>query len=1056
MTFNKRFVGEEPEADEPQTLRMPIRKVRSEGKIQSYATLLMKHISNAYRWVRRKHTELGPKKFWLRVFGIGVGVVMLYLLFLFLSLPNINDPRSLRASQSTVITDRNGTELYRVFSDEDRTYVEGEGISPFVKKAVVAIEDERFYTRGCLDMRALARVIFRFGQAGGASTLTRQLARNALALNRENIVSRKLKELFLGCTLEQRYSKDELLVMYLNWIPFGQSAYGIEQASKRFFSKSASGLTLAESAVLASLPQRPSYFNPYGNNVYTRVTPEIEAQIRDGDISSTEKIPDEAVRIGLMGRIIGSGATALYLGGRTDQVLQNMLDQELITADEMQKALVELKTLKFKQAREDIRAPHFVLWVRDQVGTILHEEEDSGLLEQGGLIVETTLDWRLQQEAEKVVAARKDSTLELYGAHNIALMAMDPKTREILAYVGNSDYNDTEHGGKIDMVQVPRQPGSSFKPFAYASAFLEGYSPATPLYDVATKFGTDTPANFEGTFRGLMSARSALAGSRNIPAIKMFFLGGGEDSVLDTAARMGIETPRKARDAARQNVPDFGYGWPLAIGAAETPLAEMVNGYATFANGGLYAPSYAIKKITTAKGVLLYEAEDPLNRSSQAIDPRIAYQITSILSDVGARPDAFWQEALSVPGYEAAAKTGTSNKCLERNVDTNVCKDRRPESLWTMGYTPDLVTGVWVGNATSEALSPRADGLNVAAPIWKTFMTQSLKLMPESKKSFAIPEGLTQPQISRLSGELPTECTPIGARSSDVFLSERSPNLDDPACVKLLVDKVTGLLASDSCPADATEERSFLLPKSELPSRWPLWEAGVQAWADGMRRRTTSGTGGFVASGGLLLPIAPTEKCDGSKTPERFIKPEVSFEFPSPGGTVPYPSFQPRLDLSSGSGIKEITFTLDGKQIGKVTSTALPILRVPSSVSEAGTHTLEVLIMDGYFNTAKDSVTFSFGEDVGVPSVRIMSPDNGASLKTTDSVEISASASDDEGPVKYVEFYLDETLLSRKPKEPFSMSYPLTDVPPGLHNISAVVTDLSGKESVDRVEITVE
>lgn len=1011
----------------------------------------------AFMWLRAKKEALGWKKFLLRGAGwFGVAMVM-YLAWLWITLPDVNDPKSLFAAQSTVITDRNAVELYRLYSEEDRTYIPGDQIPLNMKKAIVAIEDSRYYTRGCLDLRALARAVFLLGKAGGASTLTRQLARNALDLQKQNVMNRKLKELILGCQLESKFSKEELLELYLNWIPFGQNAYGVEQASHRYFGIAAKDLTLAQSAVLASLPQAPTYYSPYGSHIRTTVTSQATKKILDGTITSSNDITDEDFQIGLLGTVAGSGSTVVYVGGRSDQVLKNMLDQELITKEERDAALIELRTLTFKQARENIRAPHFVLWVKDQVEKMLASQGTQGLLEQGGLVIETTLDWNLQQEAEKAVSARAADTARLYEAQNIALVSLDPKTREVLAYVGNMDYKDEANGGKIDMVQVPRQPGSTFKPFVYAAAFMQGYGPGSVLYDVQTKFGTDQPSNFDGTFWGITSARRALAGSRNIPAIKMFFLGGGEDSLLDLTAKMGVLTPRTTRDAAQAKDKNFGFGWPLAIGAAETPLIEMVNGYAVFADNGVSKPTVSIRKITTSKGVIVYQSEEDEGSKSQVLDPRIAYEVTSILSDPSARPDAFWSSALTVPGYEAAAKTGTSNKCLDRNQETNVCKDRKPESLWTIGYTPDLVTGVWVGNATSKALSSKADGLNVAAPIWKAYMTNALKVMNATSTSFTMPDGLVQPQISALSAQLPTDCTPVEARTNDVFLSENAPNMDDPACVRLLVDKVTGLLASDSCPADAQEEQSFLQPKSELPDRWPLWEQGVQTWADAMRKK---GSGALMSgSGGLKLPlmIAPTQKCDVSLTPGRLEKPTLSIVWPTSGDSVPYPSFQPRLSAVSVSGIQQATFTVDNKIMATASSLSdLPILRMPSSISKGGTHTLTVTIADKYFNKATQTVSFQFGEDKGAPTVRLLSPENSATLKTKDILHLSADASDPEGPVKYVEFYLDDTLLARKSKDPYRAEYPLKDVAPGKHTVSAVATDLSGQTSTDSVNITVE
>jgi membrane peptidoglycan carboxypeptidase len=979
---------------------------------------------------------------------IGGLLLTLYLGFLWLTLPNLEDPNSLFAAQSTIITDRNGIELYRVHGEQDRTVVPSEQISPYMKKAIVAIEDSRFYDRGCLDMRALARVIFLLGKRGGASTLTRQLARNALNLQNENIVNRKLKEVILGCQMESQFSKEELLTLYLNWIPFGQNAYGIEQASKRFFGISAKDLSVAQAAVLASLPQLPTYYSPYGRHVHTQVSEKVLQKIADGKITKASQISDDDVTIGLLGAMTGTGSKAVYVGGRADQVLFNMKSQGRITNDEYVQALADLRTLTFQASRDSIRAPHFVLWVRDQVERMYESTGNSGLVEQGGLVIETTLDWKLQQEAEKAVAKRADASLKQYGAHNIALVSMDPKTREVLAYVGNKNYSDMENSGKIDMAQVPRQPGSSFKPFVYATAFTQGYAPATVVYDVPTKFGSDQPQNYDGTFWGLTNIRKALGGSRNIPAIKGFFMAGGEENILDLVEKMGVVTPRAKKEEFNADGGKFDYGWPLALGAGETPLIEMVEGYSTFADSGLYKPVISIKKITNGKGVILFEAEKPSD-NDEVMDPRIAYQITSILSDVSARPGEFWQAALSIPGYQAAAKTGTSNKCLERKAgEGKPCQKRLPDNVWTMGYTPDLVTGVWVGNATSEALSPKADGLNVAAPIWKDYMTNALRQIKDAKKTFPVPDGIVTPQISLLSGELPTECTPISMRASDVFLRERAPTLPDPACTTVEVDKVTGLLASDSCPAEAREMRSFLVPKSVLADRWPTWEQGVQAWAAGLKVSATGSTT-------FALAAVPTKQCDISLTPGRLVKPTVSLQYPQNGDTVPYPAFQPQFTASAGDSVKEVRIKIDGKEVAKETSAPFrPRVRVPASIKSSGSHTMEVIVVDNYFNEARATASFTFGEDTSAPDVEILSPGTGDSV--SGNLNIQARAEDTQGGIKYVEFYLDSTLLSRKPQEPFTFSYPLISVSSGIHTVRVVATDASGLTGEDEVMVTVE
>lgn len=975
-----------------------------------------------------------------------IGASLLYVAFLWLTLPDISNPRTFIAAQSSVITDRNGTELYRLFGEQDRTYIPGTEIPQYMKDAIVAIEDARFFEHGCFDVRSIARAVFVntfFGQSQGASTLTQQLARNAL-LTREKKISRKIKELMLACSLERRYGKQELLELYLNWIPFGQNVYGVEQASQTYFGIPAKNLSLPQAVILAAIPQRPTYFNPYGKNVRTRVTEGALRKILNGTITQSSDIPDADVRLGLLGGTVGTGSTVLTIGGRTDQVLRNMQDLGYIKESERLQALVSLKTITFQSAREDIRAAHFVLWVKQQVQDLVGTGADENFLDQGGLTIETTLDWKMQQVAEQAITSRSADLARIYGIHNAALVAADPRTGEILAYVGNSDYNDEKYDGKVDMARAPRQPGSSFKPFVYAAAFERGFGPATPLYDVPTKIGSDQPQNFDGTFMGLLTARRALAASRNVPAAKAYFLGGEEKGVLDMAHRLGAVTPLLQAGIQKQQNPAFSYGWPLALGAAETPLTEMVQGYATLAAGGTFRPVFAIRKIKDKNGNIIFEAQKQ-GEESQAIDPRIAYEITSILSDVGARPNAYWQSILSAPGFQVAAKTGTSNKCLERR-ENGSCKDLKPSDLWTLGYSPSLAAGVWIGNADSAALAAKAESLTNASPIWHDFMVQALKLQTDAPTGFPMPSGLVQPQVSLLSGELPTECTPIDWRRGDVFLQENAPALPDPACARLTVDRVTGLLAGDECPVEAREERSFLVPQSILAERFPQWQQAVIAWA-------TTGSG----AASLPLPLAPTETCRLAFTPGRMEKPTVSITYPQNGDGVSYPSFRPRISPHTGSGIRELRFSIDGTVVATVSSGGVLAvsLTVPRSVAMIGTHTFEVLLTDQYFNTATAEATFRFEEDTSPPLIRLLEPSAGQAIRKGQTVTIRASADDQEGDIKYVQFFLNDQLLTTKPKAPYSLDYKV-DSPAGIYTLKAVATDLAGNTAEDSVTIEIQ
>ncbi|MFA7682397.1 MAG: transglycosylase domain-containing protein, partial [Candidatus Peribacteraceae bacterium] len=901
------------------------------------------------------------KKIFVRA-GIALGLLgFIYVGILWITLPDLRDPASLLASQSSVITDRNGVELYRLFSEEDRTYVQGENIPVVMKHAAIAIEDERFYDRGCLDLKAIARAVLFLGRAGGGSTITRQLARNALNLFDDNRYERKIKEVFLGCQLERWFTKDELIDLYLNWIPFGQNAYGIEQASQVYFGHAAADLTLAESAVLAALPQRPSYFSPYGNHVHTIVAEDVEAKVLNRQVTRLSQIADDSMQIGLLGTIVGTGSTILSVGGRTDQVLMNMQEQGFITEQERLKALSDLDTMEFQPSREDIRAPHFVLWIREEVERMFAGKMGAGMLEQGGLTIETSLDWELQQMAAEVVEDHREDIRDRFGAQNIALVALDARTREVLAYVGNVDYNDEEHGGKIDMVIAPRQPGSSFKPIVYAAAFNKGYNPATVLYDVPTTIGEDEPQNFDGTFMGPLTMRQALGASRNIPAAKTFFLAGGEKEILQLATSLGAPGPaERQQELSAQREDGFDYGWPLALGAAETPLMEMVQAYATFASGGEYADTVRILRITDKNGNILFQADVP-PKTTPVLDPRIAYQITSVLSDEWARPEEYWREQLTVPGYQTAAKTGTSNKCLEWKNETT-CLLRKPDNAWLIGYTPQLVTGVWAGNADSSSMYEKAGGLNTVSPVWRDFMIRAHRSMESGATTFVVPEGIVQPQVSLLSGQLPTDCTPVDLRRADIFLEENAPTLPDPACKNLTVDKLTHLLASDRCPVEAQEEGKFLVAHSLLPDRWPQWEEGVQKWVANQMElwyATETHSGAIIP-----LPVAPTEECDPDLTPGRLVRPELTVAFPQDGGVASYPSFRPRISYTVGSSIRTVEYAVDGKLVATVMAEPFDAaLRVPRSIAKTGIHALTVTLTDEYFNKVSAQVRFRFDED---------------------------------------------------------------------------------------------
>lgn len=660
-----------------------------------------------------------------------VGCVVLltvlgWLAALWVSLPAVN-AESMRAKQTVRILDREGNELYRVVEDEDRTFLSADEIPQHVRQAIVAIEDERFYDRSCVDLRAITRAMVAnaTGQdIQGASTITQQLARTVY-LNQEQTIKRKVRELMLACEMESAFTKDEILDLYLNWIPFGKSAYGIESAARRYFGVPASELSLAQSVVLASLPQRPTYFSPYGSHLRTEPTMPALEMLKRGMLQP-EDVTTEHVRLGLLGHdVMLQSGSVVRLGGRTDQVLTTMVRLGFITEQEKIAAQEELRTVAFRQPSEDMLAPHFVLWVREKVETLREQSGKGELWDVSGLDVRTTLDPTVQAAAEQTVRDLFPGIRQKYGADNMAMVAVDRRTREVVAYVGNPDFFDDERKGKIDMARVPRQPGSSFKPFVYAAFFAQGADPQTLINDTPMQIGKISPKNYDGTFHGRITVSRALGSSRNIPAIRAFQAAGGEGPVLRLITALGMRTPAVRKQEAVEDGKNVEYGWPMALGAAEIPLTEMVQGYAALSDSGLFKPMITIDEIVDAQGATLYEAVDK-GKEIQAVDPLIARQITGILADESSRPAGWWRSQLHLPSQlEAAMKTGTSNLCLKRQGRDGNCVKYGVNNVWAMGYTPDLIVGVWVGNADNRALHPRADGLNVAVPLWKDFAMEA-------------------------------------------------------------------------------------------------------------------------------------------------------------------------------------------------------------------------------------------------------------------------------------------------------------------------------------------
>jgi penicillin-binding protein 1C len=397
-----------------------------------------------------------------------------------------------------------------------------------------------------------------------------------------------------------------------------------------------------------------------------------------------------------------------------------MVRARFITQDQQHVASLALQRIALRRGIQSRTAPHFVEAMRLDTEALLAELGDSDAWVRSGMRVRTTIDPEFQRIAEQVVLDARYALWDA-GARHAALVAIDRGTREVLAYVGNVEYDDPD-AGAVDMARAPRQTGSAIKPLVYAADLdRNGTNSGTFILDAPMPH-LGNPKNYDGNFRGWMRIRNALGSSRNLPAIRAFLDAGGEEEVIRIAAGMGVTTPLAYAERARQTDPWFAFGWPMAIGSAEVPLIELVQGYATIAENGVHRPLRTVDRIDGTDGEPLLRI--PAGQSVQAIDQRAANEIDEILRDPLTRPKGFWRDMLTIPGIETGVKTGTSNLCLRRSAVSQKCLSYAVNNVWTVGYDDRIVVGVWVGNADNAPMTPTADGLTVAAPIWREFLMQ--------------------------------------------------------------------------------------------------------------------------------------------------------------------------------------------------------------------------------------------------------------------------------------------------------------------------------------------
>lgn len=672
-----------------------------------------------------------------------------------------------REGFSTKIYDRNGELLYDVFADQRRTPVDFSQVPDHLKNATIAIEDKNFYKHSGFDPLGYVRAVYNIvvhHKLQGGSTLTQQLVKNVL-LSSQRTISRKIKEFILTVQIESRYSKDEILQMYLNEAPYGGTAWGVQAASELYFGKDVSELGLTECALLAGLPQRPSVYSPF------------------------------------------SDYTDAYIE-RTMGVLRRMREDGFITKEQEEQASEQLKSLEFASDEGFFRAPHFVMYVKKQ----LEDQYGERVVEQGGLRVTTTLDYSLQEEAQKIVSEEIEK-VEYLNITNGAAVAMNPETGEILAMVGSKAYNDPDYDGKVNVTLSLRQPGSAIKPVTYLAALQNGYTSATLIMDTQTTFPGEAslpdykPVNYDGKFHGPMQARYALANSINVTAVKMLAKV-GVLNMLSTAFDMGLST----LEPTTKNLQRFGLS--VTLGGGEVRLLELAQAYSAFANTGIRVNPASILKVEDKDGNVLDEYK-PV-KDKRILEEEHAFLISDILSDNSARALTFGESSLLVvPGRTVAAKTGTTN-------------DKRDN--WTIGWTPQVVVGVWVGNNDNSQMKAVASGISGASPIWRKIIMAYLKDKPVV--SFTVPEKIVSAEVDTVSGYRSHHGFPS---RTEYFVKGTEPSGDDPVHAMLKVCRSdNGKLATNAQIARGEyDEKEFYVFKEDDPLSKDgknLWQEGIDAW----------------------------------------------------------------------------------------------------------------------------------------------------------------------------------------------------------------------------------
>jgi len=854
------------------------------------------------RWIvgnRRTTRTYSARKRKVRLLSYFVGIVLFFIFigattamvviaYFSKDLPSPDVLSTREIPQTTKIFSREGVLLYEIFGDERRTLVTLEDIPEYLKQATIAIEDAEFYSHPGFDVRGIVRsawVIIQGDGVQGGSTLTQQVVKNTL-LSPERTFTRKIKEFILSIELERRYSKDEILQMYFNESPYGGQAWGVGAGSEMYFGKAVKDLSLAEATYIAGLPQAPSYYSPCG------------------------AYPENAL-------------------GRQKDVLKAMVKHGFITAEQEQEVMdTPLQAVYAGYNESDIKAPHFVMYVKNLLTEMFGEK----MVEQGGLTVMTSLDWKAQEIAQEE-ATKQIANLAVAKANasNAGVISVDPKTGEILAMVGSVDYYDAEHDGNVNVLLSQRQPGSSIKPLTYLTAFTLGYSPSTYVSDISTCFPGGAgqpdycPVNWDSKYWGPMDIRTALSNSRNVPAVKML-QAVGMQNMIDMAHQLGITT---LNDTDR-------YGLSLTLGGGEVKAIDMAQAFSVFANMGEKIDLTALLSVADPDGATLYEHTVS---KQKIVDPGYVYLLNDILSDSSARKRTFGN-SFEI-GRTLATKTGTTND----NKDA-----------WTVGYTPSFVTVVWVGNFDNAPMNG-IQGSTGATPIMKGVVSRYLADRPN--EGWTKPSNVTTRTIDALSGKIPQEGRGFPTTTGLFFKGTEPTQVDDFHIIAQVCKSNPDLLATDyHIQKGESEQRTFTV-LTEISKDWQPY---TNTW---MTARRGDGYG-----------IAPKDYCDITVSGEVITGPVIEIVTPADDISIDLATTKTQeisAQVYSVERVTKVDFYWDSTLLSTVTSEPYTYTIALDSLSAAdkstGSHQIKAIAYDSAGNSNMTYKTVLVQDSTPTPTV---------------------------------------------------------------------------------------